>query len=169
MGGGRDFESFYAESYRQVVGQVYALVGNLHEAEELSQEAFARAFARWPQVSGYDLPSAWVRRVAFNLASSGHRRAGRRAAALLRLGPPEQALPVSVEAAALQEALGQLPMPYRAVVVLHHLVDLPVRAVAAELGIPEATVKTRLARGRRALAVLLGENERLEEDDHACQ
>lgn len=167
MGGGRDFGAFYAESYRQVLGQVYALVGNMHEAEELSQEAFARAFANWSQVGGYDLPAAWVRRVAFNLAATGHRRAGRRAAALLRLGTPEPVLPVSVEATALLEALRRLPMRYRAVVVLHHLVDLPVQAVAAELGIPEATAKTRLVRGRHALAALLDEDDRRGEERHA--
>jgi RNA polymerase sigma-70 factor (ECF subfamily) len=168
MDGGRDFAAFYAASYPQVVGQVYALVGNLHDAEELTQEAFARAYANWARVGGYDVPVAWVRRVAFNLASTGFRRAGRGAAALLRLGPPEPVLPVSVEAAAVMEALGRLPMRYRSAVVLHHLVDLSVEEVAAELGVPAATVKTRLVRGRRALAAMLG-GERLGEESHACR
>jgi RNA polymerase sigma-70 factor (ECF subfamily) len=48
-------------------------------------------------------------------------------------------------------------MPYRQALVLHHLIGLPVAEVATELGIPEGTVKTRLARGRRRLAEALGE------------
>lgn len=36
---------------------------NRHEAEDIAQEAFARALARWPRIAGYDLPEAWVRRV----------------------------------------------------------------------------------------------------------
>ena len=46
-------------------------------------------------------------------------------------------------------------MPYRTVLVLHYLADLSVREIAAELDIPESTVKTRLARGRRRMAELL--------------
>jgi RNA polymerase sigma-70 factor (ECF subfamily) len=47
---------------------------------------------------------------------------------------------------------------------LHHLADLPVAEVACTLGVPEGTVKARLARGRAALAVLLTEPSK--EDDH---
>jgi RNA polymerase sigma-70 factor, ECF subfamily len=48
--------------------------------------------------------------------------------------------------------LRALPVAQRQVLVLHHLVGLPVAEVAHELGLPVGTVKTRLARGRRALA-----------------
>lgn len=165
MGAGASFDVFYAESYRQVVGQVYALVGNVSDAEDLTQEAFGRAFSNWVRIQDYDVPAAWVRRVAFNLAATGYRRAGRRAVALMRLGAPEPVLPVSEEAIAVREALGRLPMRYRSVVVLHYLVDLSVQDVATELGIPPATVKTRLARGRRALGALLDEDRQGEESN----
>lgn len=165
MDGDASFDVFYAESYRQVVGQVYALVGSVPEAEDLAQEAFGRAFADWARIRDYDVPAAWVRRVAFNLASTGYRRAGRRAIALVRLGAPEPVLPVSAEALAVRDAVGRLPMRYRAVVVLHYLVDLSVQDVATELGIPPATVKTRLARGRRALGALLDEDRQGEESN----
>ena len=165
MGGDASFDVFYAESYRQVVGQVYPLVGNLPDAEDLTQEAFGRAFSHWDRIRDYDLPAAWVRRVAFNLASTRYRRAGRRAVALMRLGAPEPVLPVSDEAIAVRDALARLPMRYRTVVVLHYLVDLSVVDVATELGIPSATVKTRLARGRRALGALLDEDRQGEESN----
>ena len=56
---------------------------------------------------------------------------------------------------ALVAALRRLPEAQRRALVLHHLCDLPVHAVAREVGAPEGTVKARLARGREALAALL--------------
>ncbi len=55
------------------------------------------------------------------------------------------------------EALKQLPEPTRRAIVLHHLCDLPVDQVAAEMGVPVGTVKARLSRGRAALASLLSD------------
>jgi RNA polymerase sigma-70 factor (ECF subfamily) len=58
---------------------------------------------------------------------------------------------------ALREALQKLPEAQRTAIVLHHLCDLPVDEVAAEVGAPVGTVKARLSRGRAALAELLGD------------
>lgn len=52
----RDFDDFYAASYADLTVQVYAYFGDLHEAQDVVQEAFCRALARWRQVSGYDDP-----------------------------------------------------------------------------------------------------------------
>ena len=82
------FARFYTASYQRLLGQLFAFTGDLAEAENLLQEAYARAFARWAQMRAYDHPEAWVRRVALNLAAMRARRLRRRAAALLRLGPP---------------------------------------------------------------------------------
>jgi RNA polymerase sigma-70 factor (ECF subfamily) len=124
------FADFYTASYQRLLGQLFAVTGDLAEAENLLQEAYARAFARWAQVHAYDRPEAWVRRVALNLAAMAARRLRRRAVALWRLGQ-------------------------RQVIVLHHLVGLPVEEVARELRVPTGTVKSRLTRGRRALAQVL--------------
>jgi RNA polymerase sigma factor (sigma-70 family) len=59
----------------------------------------------------------------------------------------------------LAQALRTLPMHQRQAIVLHHLVDLPIDEVAAILGTRTGTVKSWLARGRRALAARLGEPE----------
>jgi RNA polymerase sigma factor (sigma-70 family) len=64
-----------------------------------------------------------------------------------------QAAPLEVPG--LMEALRALPVAQRKVVVLHHLLDLPVEQVAAELGVPTGTVKSRLARARISLAARL--------------
>ena len=54
-------------------------------------------------------------------------------------------------------ALRQLPQAQRQALVLHHIADLSVHAVAAEVGVPEGTIKARLSRGRSALATLLSD------------
>jgi RNA polymerase sigma-70 factor, ECF subfamily len=149
------FAAFYASSYRRLLGQLFAVTGDLAEAENVLQEAYARAFARWSRVGAYDLPEAWVRRVAINLAAMADRSLRRRARALLRLGPPPVVPEFSPELLDLRDALAALPLGQRQVIVLHHLVGLPVEEVARELRLATGTVKSRLARGRAALAGIL--------------
>ena len=148
------FATFYATSYPRLVGQVFAVTGDLADAEDAVQEAFVRASARWGKVCRYDHPEAWVRR-----ALTMRRRARRRLAALNRLGTPAPAPPLTVDAVALAEALRQLPARQRQAVVLHHGLGLPVDEVAGQLGVPAGTVKSWLWRGRQALAGLLDERE----------
>jgi RNA polymerase sigma-70 factor, ECF subfamily len=153
------FEEFYTATVGRLIGVLFPVTGDLHEAEEIVQEAYARASTRWARLRDYDSPEAWVRRVAMNLAADRGRRLQRQARALLRAGPPPAVPPASVEAMALAQALRTLPMHQRQAIVLHHLVDLPIGEVAAILGTRTGTVKSWLARGRRALAARLGEPE----------
>ena len=153
----QEFEAFYQGAFRRLVGQLLVVTGDLAEAEDVVQEAFARASSRWASLRVYDVPEAWVRRVALNLAANGLRRRRKRLAALLRLGPPPTVPAVSADTAAVATALRALPVAQRQVIVLHHLLDLPVDQVAHELRVPVGTVKSRLARGRRTLAKHLGE------------
>ena len=155
------FAAFYAGSYRRLLGQLFAVTGDLAEAENVLQEAYARAFARWSRVGDYDLPEAWVRRVAINLAAMAERSLRRRARALLRLGPPPLVPELSPDLLDLRDALAALPLAQRQVIVLHHLVGLPVEEVARELRLAPGTVKSRLARGRAAMAGAL-DHERSE-------
>jgi RNA polymerase sigma-70 factor (ECF subfamily) len=153
------FKAFYAGAVGRLLGQLLPVTGDLHEAEEVVQEAFARASARWARLRDYDVPEAWVRRVALNLATDRSRDLRRLARALWRLGPPPQVPAVSAEAVALLDALRTLPMRQRQAIVLHHLVDLPIEEVARALGTRPGAVKSLLARGRRALAARLGDAE----------
>ena len=153
------FEEFYTATVGRLLGQLFPGTGDLHEAEEVVQEAFARASTRWSRIRDYDLPEAWVRRVAMNLAADRFRRRRRQAAALQRAGPLPSVPPVSVEALALVHVLGTLPVHQRQAIVLHYLVDLSVEEVADALDTSSGTVKSWLARGRRTLAARLGEPE----------
>jgi RNA polymerase sigma-70 factor (ECF subfamily) len=158
----RDFEDFYVATFDRLVGQLFLVTGDLHDAEDVVQEALARAAVRWPRLRDYDAPEAWVRRVAMNLASDGFRRARRRLAVAvrLRLQADVDPRPQPLEEPALTDALRALPLAQRKVVVLHYLLDLPVDLVAAELAVPVGTVKSRLARARAALAARLAPETR---------
>jgi RNA polymerase sigma-70 factor (ECF subfamily) len=131
------------------------LTGDPGEAQDAVHEAFARAWQRWDTVGEYGDPEAWVRTVARRIAVSRWRRTRNRLVAYRRLGPPNPLPGPSADNAAIVAALAQLPIAQRTAIVLYHLCDLPVSAVAAETGVPEGTVKARLARGRKALATLL--------------
>ena len=157
MPGEQQFEEFYGAVYGRLVGQLYLVTGDLHDAEgtAIVQEALTRAAARWSRLREYEVPEAWVRRVAVNLATDGFRRARRRLALAVRLRPGPDPDPPTLDRLAVTQALRALPHDQRAVVVLHHLLDQPVDRVAAELGVPAGTVKSRLARARRALAASL--------------
>ena len=119
-----EFEEFHGGAVGRLLGQLVLVTGGLHEAEEVVQEAFARAFIHWSRLRAYEVPEAWVRRVAMNPAAERARRLRRRARAILRAGPPPQAPQVSVEALDLLAALRTLPIRQRQALVLHHLVGL---------------------------------------------
>ena len=155
MPGEQRFEEFYAAVFGRLVGQPYLVTGDLHDAEDVVQEALTRAAARWSRLRDYEVPEAWVRRVAMNLASDGFRLARRRLAVAARLWSRAEADPPALDGLAVTAALRGLPLAQRKVVVLHHLLDLPVDQVAVELGVPVGTVKSRLARARAALATHL--------------
>lgn len=153
-----EFDEFYAASAQRVASQVYAMIGDRDEAQECVQEAFARAWAHRRTLRDVQHREAWVRTTAYRLAVSRWRRTAR------RRRHPDRALQGSGVTAGPDEtyvavvaALKQLPAAQRQAIVLHHLADLPVRDVAAELGVPEGTVKTRLRRGRATLATLLSD------------
>lgn len=143
----------YQASAARLVAQLYALTGDFNEAQDAVQEAFARALARPGRLRGVDNPEAWLRTVAMNIARSRYRR--RTLLARLvgsgRLDPVD-VQPLSPDHVALVAALRGLPLRIRQAIVLHYLADLPVADVAAVLGCSVEAVKTRLVRGRRALA-----------------
>jgi RNA polymerase sigma-70 factor, ECF subfamily len=151
QGSGRSFEELFTASYGRLVGLLFAFLHDRAQAEDVVQDAFASALLRWPVVRGYHDPEAWVRKVAFRRAIDHHRRNARQLRALLRLVPPPSLPPVGAEHVDLVRALRRLSLAQREVLVLHYVAELPVERIAAELGVPVGTVKSRLARGRTAL------------------
>ena len=153
-----EFDDFYAASFRRLVHQLHAMTGDRDEAQDCVQEAFVRAWSHRRQLDRARSPEAWVRTTAYRLAVSRWRRTARsRRDADRALQPAGHGQAPSEDHVAVIAALRQLPEAQRRALVLHHLCDLPVDAVAAETGAPTGTVKARLSRGRAALAALLGE------------
>ena len=148
-----DFTSFYEASYSRVATLVAAMVGDQQQAEDIAQEAFARALIRWKRVGTYDAPEAWVRRVAQRLVIDAGRRAQHavRISALLAAAQRGHAEPDPLTSTALSIALMRLPLPQRQVLVLHYLADLTVDDIARDCGIPSGTVRARLASARHRL------------------
>jgi RNA polymerase sigma-70 factor (ECF subfamily) len=157
LDGRAGFDRFYQTWYGRLCAQVHAYLDDRAEAEDLVQEAFLRAWQRWPEIHRYDDPVAWVRRVAWNLATSRLRRLVTAGRALRRQPPPAVAPGADPDHVALVAALRRLPERQRRVIVLHHIADLPVLEIAAELGVPKGTVVSWLHRGRAQLAVELSE------------
>jgi len=145
-----DFADFYAANYGRTVALVTAMLADRHEAEDIAQEAFARALPRWTRLRRYDSPEAWIRRVALRLAIDSRRRVKRAAKAAAALTWPDTTAAPQPDLA-LGRAMLALPLPQRVVVFLHYHVDLTVLQIARELRLPESTVKARLAGGRRRL------------------
>ncbi|MEV0004184.1 SigE family RNA polymerase sigma factor [Micromonospora sp. NPDC050980] len=146
-----DFTEFYRAHFHRIAVQLYAYLGDHGEAQDLTQEAFCRALERWPRIAAYDDPSAFVRRVAWNLATSRLRRM-RTALRHLARQREEHVPGPEPDRVALLAALATLPADQRRAIVLHHLAHLSVAEIAAQVGAPEGTVRSRLSRGRAALA-----------------
>ena len=133
------------------------------EAEEVVQETLVRA---WRKQEQYD-PSrgserAWLFGIARNVVIDGH-RAHRRRLRVLSVVPTapahEEEVERAVETSHVRDALMALSADHRAVIVATYYRGASVREAAAQLGLPEGTVKSRLHYGLRALRVELERRE----------
>lgn len=146
------------------------MTGDLHRAEDLAQEAFARVFAKRHAYEPTGKFSTWLWRIALNLCRDELRRRQRRpefalddsehaeggSAELAGETPsPDQAVAALEQAEIVRRALLKLPEHYRTVVVLRHYEGLKFGEIAEVLGIPDGTVKSRMNEGLSRLAVLL--------------
>lgn len=161
------FAVLAALSYRVA----YRLVGHRAEAEDLAQEALARAYTSWRRIGGHD--EAWVSRVTTNLAIGRWRRSRRIAMESradcgddVRLASHDgdrlragAGAPDPVDRLDLVAALRRLPRRQREVVTLRYLADLPELEVAAALGCATGTVKQHAHRGLAALRRHLHDDE----------
>ena len=163
MNGSTSLHELYDASYGRLVIQLFALCGDLADAEDAVQEAFVKAIGKGGAFDRVQNPEAWLRTVALNYQRNSwrHAKVVRRFVASV---PGRQMAPeLGPDHVAVVRALAELDPDQRQVVVLRYLADLGIAEIANELGVPEGTVKSRLARGRGRLAPLLDERE---ETDH---
>lgn len=147
-----------------VHGVCRRVLGNADDALDATQEALLSIARKIGQFDGRSRFSTWCYRVATNAALDEARRRNRRPRPVETVPEPARsgggrideqvAARVDVDA-----ALAHLSPEYRAAVALRDLVGMDYAEIAEVLGIPPGTVRSRIARGRAALADLLGNRE----------
>ncbi len=137
------------------------MTGDAHVAEDLMQDTFVRVFARRKEYQASGKFSTWLWRIAMNFCYDELRRRQRREKTIFNEeggdpsvmleafatgdAAPDRSLAERELSGMVQRALNELPEIYRAVLVLRHYEDLKFREIAEVLGVPEGTVKSRMA------------------------
>jgi RNA polymerase sigma-70 factor (ECF subfamily) len=155
------FEDFYLGTRLRLLRQLSLMTGDREQAEDVLQEAYVRAWLRWGKVAGLESPEGWVRTVAWRVAVSQHRHHVTGAAKVRTFFRRDEVVPdptpKSDSALDLAAAMTRLKPEHRRALVLFEVCGLSLAQVAAETGVPEGTVKSRLARARAALGQMLGD------------
>ena len=149
---------FVQDNLRRIFLQIYRIVGNVDDAQDLTQETFIKALQREQQVRDLERAGHWLSRIATNTAIDFLRRQGRLACSdvdeipdILATPPeasPERLLLRAEHAAWLQEGLDQLSWRERAALVLRDVDGVPGKDVAKLLNCSEATVRSHIANAR---------------------
>jgi RNA polymerase sigma-70 factor, ECF subfamily len=146
---------------RRVYNLSYRMLGREEDARDATQDAFMIALRKLSSFRGDAAFSTWMHRVTVNACYDILRKRKREPGALpneVEAGPSH---PDHAETTALsvdvRRALLRVPFEFRAPLVLHDVQDLPYDEIAEILGVPVGTVKSRIHRGRVALAAALGE------------
>ncbi|MFF5229362.1 RNA polymerase sigma factor [Dactylosporangium sp. NPDC000521] len=129
-----------------------------HDAQDLLQEVLIKAWRHCASFDGRSSVRTWLYRIVVNTSIDNHRRSLRRpvpvADPACEMPSPSPESEV-IDREELRAALRQVPEHYRTVVILSDGLGWPYNEIAALCGIPEATVRSRLSRGRRTLRTLL--------------
>lgn len=145
----------------------YRMLGNSHEAEDVSQETFLRVYTNLERYDDKYKFSTWVYRIATNLCIDRIRKKkadfslddnwnSEEEMDLYSKIPnysksPEDEVISNEEQEILQNAISNLPPKYRAIMTLRYVNDLSVQEIGDITNLSKATVKTRLHRGREYL------------------
>jgi RNA polymerase sigma-70 factor (ECF subfamily) len=145
---------FVNEHLRRIFVQIYRLVRNRADAQDLTQETFIKALQRQDQLKDDQKAAHWLSRIATNTAIDFLRRSGRVSFCEIEQAPPslaespEQAVLRSEHAEYLEDGLRLLSARERAALILRDVEGLPAEEVARHLGCSKATVRSHIANGR---------------------
>lgn len=149
-----EFETRLAESARLAFKVAYAVLRHREDAEDVAQEAIAKAYAQFQTLSNRDRFRAWLVRITWRMALDRRRRDTRRLRReeSMELSGSTRASITADLQAHIWRALDDLPERLRSVVILRALRGHDVREVAVLLEVAEGTVKSRLHEARKILA-----------------
>jgi RNA polymerase sigma-70 factor (ECF subfamily) len=144
------------------------MVPRPEDAQDLVQETYLAAFRAWQDHRRPDRVEPWLATICLNLARSSYRHRMRRplevswdeASTVPAGSDPEAQAIATLDRDALHRAMWSLDEGQRVAITLVDLAGLSTAEAAKAMGTPRGTVLSRLHRGRRALAVLLGEQVR---------
>jgi RNA polymerase sigma-70 factor, ECF subfamily len=149
---------FVSENMRRVFLLIYRIVGNVADAQDLTQEAFIKALQRQDQLKDLEKAAHWLSRIASNTAIDFLRRSGRVSFSDLEDLPepfitsaresPEQLVLRSEHREQLEAGLEILTGRERTALLLRDVEDLPAEEVAARLNCSKATVRSHIANAR---------------------
>jgi RNA polymerase sigma factor (sigma-70 family) len=149
------FRAMYEAEFANVCRSVALMCGDPAAAEDATQEAFARALARWRRLRDVPWVSGWITTTAMNAARRDLRRRP--------TPPPTPSSEVDPDGLLdLRAAVAGLPARQQEAVALHYLLDMSVAHTAAAMGCDEGTVKTHLSRARTTLAEALRDETELD-------
>ena len=154
------FDSWVAARGPGLLRLAYTLTGNRADAEDVVQEALARALARWGRISKVGNVDAYVRRMVVNAHTSWWRRFRRRESPVEVVRDsvaPEPGGLLPYQSAGLWAACQALPEVQRTAVVLRYYEQLEYAEIAELTGVREGSVRSRVSRGLAALRVTMGE------------
>jgi RNA polymerase sigma factor (sigma-70 family) len=152
-----DFEAFFREQHARLYRVAFLLTGSSAEAQDLAQEALARAFERWERIRTMESPAGYVYRILVNL---NHRRLRRLRVQARRLLPgieTEDPASAAETRSDVMRALLALRPAHREALVLVEWMGLDAAGAAEVLGIEPVSVRARLHRARKAFRQELGE------------
>jgi RNA polymerase sigma-70 factor (ECF subfamily) len=151
-----EFESRLVESSTLAFRVAFSVLRHREDAEEVAQEAFAKAYRSFRQLRDRDRFRAWLVRMTWRMALDRQRSNRRRLAREQKVEPPEAPSivdsPIARERAEqLWEAIETLSDKLRVVIVLAGIQGHDIKEVAALLELPEGTIKSRLFSARQQL------------------
>jgi RNA polymerase sigma-70 factor (ECF subfamily) len=145
---------FVSEHLRRIFVQIYRIVRNAADAQDLTQEAFIKALQHQDQLKDEQKAAHWLSRIATNTAIDFMRRNGRATFCEIDDAPqshsetPEQLLLRSEHREYLEDGLRLLSERERAALMLRDVEGLPAEEVAKRLNCSKATVRSHIANGR---------------------
>ena len=156
-----DFDTWVAARGPGLLRLAYTLTGNRADAEDVVQEALARALPRWERIGRVDNVDAYVRRMVVNAHTSWWRRWRRRESpvAELRDSVVEDHGGTFDDHRRLWLACQALPEIQRTAVVLRYYEQLEYAEIADLTGVREGSVRARVSRGIAALRAAMDEEE----------